>query len=362
MPKIISVGTFDPPHVLDQSAASTIVRERFSTGFANIERMMSVFDNSQITKRHFSVPLDWFLTNHSLQERNDLYIKLATDFGIEAVQACLQSEQFLQQPVAEKEIDAIFFMSTTGMATPSIEARIMNRLPFSPHTKRIPVWGLGCAGGAGGIARANEYCTAFPKAKVLVIALELCSLTFQHDDFSKSNLVGAALFADGVACVLVVGDEVNHRAMSKQLTSPRVRAHQTTLLPDSERVMGWDIKDRGLYVIFSRDIPDVIRGWLKQNVEEFLSQQNLEGRPIPHFIAHPGGRKVLEAYQDALGLSEDDTAVAREVLRTHGNMSSPSILYVLKEFMQKAIPANDLGLMTSLGPGFSSELLLVEWQ
>ena len=361
MPKILSVGTFDPPHVLEQSIASVVARERFQSGFADIERMMSVFDNSRIDKRHVSVPLQWFLEEHSLKERNDLYIKLATEFGIGAVKNCLNSPDFLSDPIGTEEIDAIFFISTTGMATPSIEARIMNVLPFSPHTKRIPVWGLGCAGGAAGIARANEYCTAYSRAKVLVIALELCSLTFQHDDFSKSNLVGAALFADGVACVLVVGDEVDHTEWTKPNTVPHIRAHQTTLLPDSERVMGWDIKDRGLYVVFSRDIPDLIRSWLKQNVDEFLKQQDLNGRPVPHFVAHPGGRKVLEAYQDALGLTEDDTAVAREVLRTHGNMSSPSILYVLKEFMQKSIPARDLGLMTSLGPGFSSELLLLEW-
>ena len=209
------------------------------------------------------------------------------------------------------------------------------------------------------MARASEFCTAYPCAKVLVIALELCSLTFQHDDLSKSNLVGAALFADGVACALIAGDEEDV-GVRKDVT-PHIRAQQTTLMPNSERVMGWDVKSSGLYVVFSRDIPDIIRGWLKQNVDEFLAAQDLNGRRIEHFIAHPGGRKVLEAYQDALGLSEDDTRIAREVLQAHGNMSSPSILYVLKEFMRQPVAAHDLGLMTALGPGFTSELLLLEW-
>lgn len=361
MPRILSVGTFDPPHILEQSIASIIARERFRDGFADIERLMSVFDNSQITKRHVSVPLKWFLEPHTLQERNDLYIQLATDFGIEAINACLQNETFLKEPVACEEVDAIIFISTTGMATPSIDARIMNRLPFSSHTKRIPIWGLGCAGGAAGMARASEYCTAYPSATVLVVALELCSLTFQHDDLSKSNLVGAALFADGVACALIAGDEAESNGRVRRECIPHIRAHQTTLMPKSERVMGWDVKSSGLYVVFSRDIPDIIRRWLKQNVDEFIATQPMNGRRIAHFIAHPGGRKVLEAYQDALDLTEEDTRIARETLQSHGNMSSPSILYVLKEFMQKPIAAHDLGLMTALGPGFTSELLLLEW-
>ena len=359
MPGILCVGTFDPPFILEQSIASVVARERFRGGFADVERMMSVFDNSRIDKRHVSVPLEWFLEEHSLKERNDLYIERAVEYGSAAIESCLNNSVMLEEALQPGEIEAIFFISTTGMATPSIEARIMNRLAFSPHTKRVPIWGLGCAGGGAGVARASEYCRAFPKAKVLVLAIELCSLTFQHDDFSKSNLVGAALFADGIACALVTGSEANVK--SRLPAVPQIRGHQTTLMPNSERVMGWDIKDRGLYVVFSRDIPDIIRGWLKENVDEFLSAQHLNGRKIDHLVAHPGGRKVLEAYQDALGLTEDDTAVAREVLRLHGNMSSPSILYVLKDFMQKPVGRGELGLMTALGPGFTSELLLLEW-
>jgi alkylresorcinol/alkylpyrone synthase len=359
VPRILSIGTFDPPHLISQEIAVAKAKEHFQAGFTDVARLLSIFRNTEIASRHFSVPLEWFLVDHSLQDRNDTYIRLATDFSIEAIHACLQSEFFLREEIPCQAIDAIFFMSTTGMSTPSIEARVMNRLPFSSHTKRIPVWGLGCAGGVAGLARANEYCTAFPKARVLVINLELCSLTFQKQDLSKSNLVGASIFADGVACTLVTGDEA--RVESRLDAVPVMMAHQTTLMPDSEQVMGWDVKDGGLFVVFSKDIPTIIRTWLRGNVEEFLAENGMALSAMQHFIAHPGGRKVLEAYRDALGISEEMTAIPHRVLQEHGNMSSPSVIYVLKEFLQKPVGAGETGLLTALGPGFSSELMLLRW-
>jgi alkylresorcinol/alkylpyrone synthase len=361
MPRIISVGTYDPPHVVTQEIAFAAAKDHFQAGFSDVGRMLRIFQNTEIKQRHFSMPLSWFFEEHTLQDRNDTYIRLAQDFGIEAIQACLHSPVFLNREVAESEIDAIIFVSTTGMSTPSIEARIMNRRQFSPHTKRIPIWGLGCAGGGAGLARAHEFCTAYPQAKVLMIALELCSLTFQKKDLSKSNLVGASIFADGAACALVAGDDANLDGSVRKPLSPVIRAHQTTLMPQSETVMGWDIKDEGLYVVFSKDIPTIIRTWLRGNVDEFLEKHSLTREDIKHFVAHPGGRKILEAYQDALEMSEEMTAIPREVLSQHGNMSSPSAIYVLKEVMQTEIQPGDYGLMAALGPGFTSELLLLQW-
>jgi alkylresorcinol/alkylpyrone synthase len=360
MPRILSVGTFDPPHMITQELAITKAKEHFRLGFTDVARLISIFRNTEIKKRHFSVPLEWFLVEHSLQDRNDTYIQCAVEFGIEAIRACRGNAHFLRSEIPCSEIDAIFFVSTTGMSTPSIEARIMNKLPFSPHTKRIPIWGLGCAGGVAGLARANDYCTAYPKAKVLVINLELCSLTFQKGDLSKSNLVGASIFADGVSCALVAGDAA--RVASRLEAVPAITAHQTTLMKDSESVMGWDVKDGGLYVVFSKDIPNIIRNWLSGNVDEFLNGQALTRKDLRHFIAHPGGRKVLEAYREALELSEEMTAIPQEVLSQHGNMSSPSVIYVLERFMKKPVPRGEIGLLTALGPGFSSELMLVRWE
>lgn len=239
---------------------------------------------------------------------------------------------------------------------------MMNELPFSEHTKRVPIWGLGCAGGASGLSRAHEYCLAYPQANVLVVSVELCSLTFQASDRSKSNLIGTSLFADGAACALLAGNDSPLISNSNLDSRPTVRGTQSTLMPDSEEVMGWDIRDEGLYVIFSKSIPGLIENWLRPNVEEFLDKHDLGTEDISYFVAHPGGRKVLEAYEKSLSMPEGVTNPSRDVLRKYGNMSSPTVLYVLKDHMEKKISKDDYGVAAALGPGFSSELLLLQWE
>jgi alkylresorcinol/alkylpyrone synthase len=362
MPSIVSISTYQPPYVFNQDTTLSLARELFQDSFPDIDRLLTIFNNGQIEERHFSVPLEWFEKEHTLQDKNDLYISLATQFGGVVIKECLQSSFFLKQQIPVQEIDAIIFISSSGISTPSIEARIMNKLSFSPHTKRIPIWGLGCAGGASGIARAHDYCIAYPSAKVLVVSIELCSLTFQIKDKSKSNLVGTSLFADGVACALIVGEEANIDQALKLPAIPNIQAIQTTLMPNSEDVMGWNVKDDGLHVVFSKDIPQIVSSWLRPNIEQFLARHSLSTEDIQHFIAHPGGRKVIEAYQKALELEEGMTDTSLDVLRKFGNMSSATVLYVLKRFMEKGIEHGQMGLITALGPGFSSELLLVEWQ
>lgn len=361
MPSIVSVGEAIPKHILKQDEVMVFAKELFSESFRDIGRLLTVFQNGQIEKRHFVKGMDWFRTDRSFEEKNDAYIEGAVELGSEAVENCLRSAQFLKKEISVNEIDAIFCISSSGLATPSIEARIMNKLPFSPHAKRIPIWGLGCAGGASGLSRAYEYCLAFPNAKVLVLTIELCSLTFQRNDRSKSNLIGTSLFADGVACALVIGDDVDRTAFQKLEYSPSIIATQSTLLPDSLDVMGWEVKDEGLYVVFSKDIPTIVEGWLRPNVTGFLSEQKMKMEDIQHFIAHPGGKKVLDAYVQSLGIESEMTNKSLEVLKEYGNMSSSTILYVLKRFMEDG-RAGDYGLATALGPGFSSELLLMKWE
>jgi alkylresorcinol/alkylpyrone synthase len=361
MPSIISIAEVIPPHETRQEQVCELARGLFAESYKDIERLLQAFPNGQIEKRHFVKDMDWYRKDHSFEEKNAAYIELAVKYGKEAIIKCLQDDTFLKKPVPYDEIDAIIYISTTGIATPSIEARIMNLLPFNPHTKRIPIWGLGCAGGAAGLARAADYCIAFPKAKVLVLAVELCSLTFQRNDRSKSNIIGTSLFADGIACALVCGDSSNIDDYRKKTTVPSVLAAQSTLMPDSLDVMGWDIKDEGLYVVFSRDIPHIIEDWLRPNVLEFLTKKKLDLNKIDYFIAHPGGKKVLDAYRKALNIPESMTELASDILRQFGNMSSVTILYVLRKVMTMDVSRGSYGLCTALGPGFSSELLLLRW-
>ncbi|KAA0964834.1 type III polyketide synthase [Sporosarcina sp. ANT_H38] len=359
MPKILSVSTFKPPHEVKQQQAVELTRSLFSEKYTDIERLLKVFQNGDIETRNVSMPLEWYGRAHDFEERNSIYIQHAVEFGVQAVQSCLQGNGMLDGAIEPSMIDAIFFISSSGISTPSIEARIMNRLPFRDDTKRVPIWGLGCAGGAAGVSRAHEYCLAFPKANVLVLSVELCSLTFQKEDYSKSNLVGVSLFSDGIACALISGDK---SSVKVKKAMPKVIATTSKLLPDSEDVMGWEVKNSGLYVVFSKSIPAVITNWLGPFVHEFLSGHELTKDDITHFVAHPGGKKVLEAYESALGFDQNKTDISRDVLRHNGNMSSPTILYVLEKFIESEPIAGEYGLMAALGPGFCGELLLLKWE
>jgi alkylresorcinol/alkylpyrone synthase len=361
MPTIISIAEAIPPFEINQTQVSDFARELFSESFKDIDRLLKAFQNGQIEKRHFVKNMEWFKQDHSFEEKNNAYIDSAVVLGTEAITGCLNNPIFLRSTIPYDEIDACFFISSTGVATPSIEARIMNQLPLQSHMKRIPIWGLGCAGGAAGLSRAYEYCRAFAKAKVLVLSVELCGLTFQRNDLSKSNLIGSSLFADGCACALVCGDDVRIDDLRKRTASPMIMATQSTLMPDSLDVMGWAMKDKGLFVIFSRDIPHIIEEWLRPNVSEFLGENQLEVEKVDHFIAHPGGKKVLDAYINSLAIPPSMIDVSLEVLKQYGNMSSTTIFYVLKRFMEQDIPKGEVGLCTALGPGFSSELLLLRW-
>ena len=358
---IISAAHAKLPFLLAQDDIMEFSREMFGGSFNNIERLLQAFKNGQVAKRYFTNNLDWFKEEHTFAEKNDLYIEQAVEFGIEAVKNCLTNEIFLKREIAASEIDAIFYISSAGIATPTIEARIMNILPFQPHVKRIPIWGLGCAGGASGLSRAFEYCTAYPKAKVLVLSVEFCSLTFQKNDVSKSNIIGTSLFSDGVSCVLVCGNQASVADFSKRQHHFTILATQSTLMAHSLDVMGWDVRDEGLFVIFSKDIPTIVKQWLKPNVDTFLALHDIRLSDIQHFVAHPGGKKVVEAYQDALGFHERMTEISMKVLKDFGNMSSATILFVLEQFMERGGESGEYGIATALGPGFSSELLLMRW-
>lgn len=353
MPIITHVETVNAPYLASQAETVAIVRDLFQSHYPNIDRLLKVFDNGEIEQRYFAAPLDWLKEERSFQEKNDLYIEQSVKMGKEAVEKCLQNTG-----TDKEEIAAFFFISSSGLSTPTIDIRIMNELSFPPHVKRIPLWGLGCAGGAAGISRAHEYLRAYPKEKVLVLCIELCSLTFQQKDMSKSNFIGTSLFADGAACVLMEGEEVKRTGVALM-----TKDTHSVWMKHSEDVMGWKVKDSGLHVLFSRDIPTLIEKWLKPNVEQFLEKVNKPWQHVDYFIAHPGGKKVIDAYEKSLSLSENKTSASRAVLRKQGNMSSPTVLYVLKHVMDWHQPkSNKNGLLTALGPGFCAEMVWLEWR
>ncbi len=349
MSRISSVATAVPGHQAGQQLAQQFCRALFHETYPDIDRLLPVFNNSQVENRYFSAPKEWFETDHSFAEKNQLYIKTALELGEAAILSCLRNAGLEPQ-----DIDHLFFVSTTGLATPSIDARLINILKLRPHVRRTPIWGLGCAGGVAGLSRAFEYTTAFPRERALVLALELCGLTFQRNDLSKSNLVATSLFGDGAAAALVSGAETGDEG-------PRIVASQSTLWYESLDVMGWDINNHGLKVLFSRDIPSIVRNLALPALLEFLTAQGLALDDLCHIIAHPGGAKVIEAYEKALGLTDGKMDRASGILRRYGNMSSPTVLFVLEDFVRsQAIHRGEYGLITSLGPGFSSEMMIIQ--
>ncbi|MEK3808358.1 3-oxoacyl-[acyl-carrier-protein] synthase III C-terminal domain-containing protein [Bacillus sp. FSL H8-0547] len=363
MAYLLSVGKSIPENRMQQDATVEFAKELFEGTFKDINRLLPAFKNGDIESRQFVKDMSWYRTQHTFQEKNNTYIEAAVALGTEAIISCLQNPVCLKREIGCEEIDAIFFVSSTGISTPSIDAKIINNLPFKESVKRVPIWGLGCAGGASGLSRAHDYCKAYPDAKVIVVCVELCSLTFQHDDLSKSNFIGTSLFADGVACTLLAGENADMAHLSALSVLPKTRSTRSVFMRDSEDVMGWEIKNNGFYVIFSRDIPSIIRNWLKGTVENYLADEGVSLKSIQHFLAHPGGKKVLDAYQASLGFTEEQLSVSKNVLRQHGNMSSATVMYVIDEYMTSSrVNPGDLGIIAALGPGFCAELLLAEWE
>jgi alkylresorcinol/alkylpyrone synthase len=348
--KIVAVGTAVPPYAISQSNAKAFAEELFGSSNPLVERLMPIFEHTSIERRFISCSQSWFYEQHSFSERNKIYIEMACSLAKEAIERCLQKSD-----ITVGEIEHLIFVSSTGIATPSIDAHLINQLGLSSHVKRTPIWGLGCAGGVAGLARAFEYAKAFPSSRVLFVAVELCSLTFRPQDLSKSNFVATALFADGAAAVLVTGDEV-----VTSMGAPTIVDSMSTIWPDSLDVMGWEVVEDGLQVVFSRDIPTIVQQQVKPVVDEFLGKQNISIDQITYMVSHPGGKKVLEAYASALALSKEHFHFAYEVLRQYGNMSSVTVLFVLEQVMRQS-PRSAYGLMTALGPGFSSEALLLKW-
>ena len=356
MSYILSVGTELPEHVVSQEEAAAFSLHHFEGKLARHGQLMSVFANTRIARRHFVVPLAWFSNpHHNLKERNDLYISSAEALSIAAARRALDRAH-----ASPADVDFVVFVSTTGLATPSMDARLIAGLGMRPTTKRLPVWGLGCAGGVAGLARAAEFVRAFPNKLALLVSVETCSITFQFHDFSKKNFVATAIFADGAAAVVVGGPEWARRSAPHGGTLLQYVASHSYIFPNSEHVMGWDVVDTGLSVIFAPEIPARIARDMRPVVEAFLEECRLGLPDLSHYVLHPGGARVIEAYREAFGLDEIALQSSSQVLRDCGNMSSPTVLFVLERALQaRLIQPGQYALMGALGPGFSSELALL---
>lgn len=349
MPSLVAVSKVDFPYKTSQQAVKDFAQEVFASSFQDIRRMLPVFDNTQIVTRNFCKPLDYYLQEHTFEEQNHEFINLTLEYSVKAIEDCVALAG-----ISKDDITDIVFISTTGLATPSLDALIINKMKLNPHMNRIPVFGLGCAGGVSGFAKACTLAKANPDAVVLLVAAELCSLTFLRHDAGKSNFIGSSLFADGIAACLIRGDNYTNEATK----SIRFIAGESKFYYDTLDIMGWDFTNHGFKVLFSPGIPALIAAHVKEDVTAFLAKYALSLPDIKNFIFHPGGKKVLGAYEEALAAEGDFLQTSRQVMKEYGNMSSATVLYVLERFLQTY--EKGYGLMMSMGPGFSSEMVLLE--
>lgn len=306
--------------------------------------------NVGVDGRYTALPIEKYLDIATWGQANDLWIEAAQDLGDEAIR-CALARAGLQPG----DIDALFFVSITGVSSPSIDARLINRMGLSRNIRRIPIFGLGCVAGAAGLSRAADYVRAWPGQVACLLSVEICSLTLQRDDLSVANLISSGLFGDGAAAVIVAGAERN-------IPGPEIVATRSVFYPETEGVMGWDISERGFRIVLSGGVPEMARQHLGPDTDEFLAGMGLSRSDIGCWILHTGGPKVLEAMASSLDLRDGQLDASWECLRKTGNLSSASVLAVLEKVMLERKPApGTWGLLAAMGPGFCSELVLLRW-
>ena len=348
--RIAAVGKALPPNYYGQDELLAAFRQLWSGRVRNLDRLERLHRNVLVGGRHLALPIEEYAGLESWGQCNDAWIRVAQEVGEGASREALE-----RAGLGLDEVDALLFVTVTGVATPSIDARLMNRLGLPPRVKRMPIFGLGCVAGAAGIARAADYVKAYPDQVALLVSVELCSLTLQRKDLSIPNLISSGLFGDGAAAVVVVGGE-------RQASGPRIVASRSIFYPQTEHVMGWEISEAGFQVILSAEVPEMVRGHLRQDVDRFLADQGHRREEIVSWVAHPGGPRVLEAMAETLELSDGELDVTWRSLGEVGNLSSTSVLLVLEETLRAHRPEpGSLGMLLAMGPGFCSELVLLEW-
>ncbi len=365
---IAATATALPEHRYSQEELTALAVRMMPGAEEHAGGIRRFFRQVGVTERYLALPLDEYEKLGGLERRSRAWIQVALRLA-ERVTRSLLDEAGLRA----EDIGCLITTTVTGIAVPSLDARLMNVLPFSPYTKRIPLFGLGCLGGAAGIARAADYLRAFPEEAAILLSVELCSLTFQRDDGSIANVVSCGLFGDGASGVLLLG--ARHRlamnapaparrvgSASLQGASPRVVASRSVFFPDTERVMGWDVIDTGFKVVLSPDVPAIVRAHVPAALDTFLTEHGVRRSDIATWILHPGGPKVIDALEDSLALVKGTLKPTRDGLAVFGNMSSSSVLFLLDEYRRRrAPPRGSYGVLMAMGPAFCAEMVLLRW-
>ena len=348
--RIVTTATAYPPHYFLQEEVIAALKTYWDKGLENAAVLERLHSRTGVQGRYFCRPLEEYTALDTWGKSNDVWIETAEQLGEQAI-GCVLSKA----GVDGGQIGALFFVSVTGISSPSIDARLVNRMGLSRKVKRNPIFGLGCVAGAAGLARAADYVRAYPDQIAVLLSVELCSLTWQREDLTVANLISSGLFGDGAAAVLVAGDQV-------PLPGLRILGSASSFYPDTQDVMGWSISEKGFRIVLSPDVPKVVRENLGRDVDEFLSQHGMSRAQVGSWIMHTGGPKVLQATSEALGLKNGELDVSWEALRRVGNLSSASVLVVLDEIMTHRRPApGTRSVLAAMGPGFCAEMLLLEW-
>ncbi|MGZ4888920.1 MAG: type III polyketide synthase [Candidatus Angelobacter sp.] len=348
--RIIGAGSALPENTYKQEEITSALKEAWQSQLDIPEVLDRLHTRCGVERRHLVLPLEAYDRVTTWGQANNLWIDAAQTLGRDAICRAITPLGILP-----RDIDALFFVSVTGVASPSIDARLVNRMGLSPNIKRVPMFGLGCVAGAAGLARAADYVRAFPDQVAVVLAVELCSLTWQRDDVSVANMISTGLFGDGAAAAVVAGRDTDFQG-------PEILATKSVFYPGSEEVMGWNISETGFHIVLSADVPKVIRENLGGDVDCFLAESGIKRSDIVSWIIHTGGPKVLEAVEDTLELAPDALKLSWECLRQVGNLSSASVLVVLQEVLahHRGKPGT-YSILAAMGPGFCSELLLLRW-
>ncbi|MBV9305428.1 MAG: type III polyketide synthase [Acidobacteriaceae bacterium] len=348
--EITSAASALPPYYYPQEVLVEAFRKYWGNRLDRFNILERLHAAAQVDGRYLALPIEKYPLR-DWGEANNFWIESSLQLGQQAICRAMEGAQ-----VKPEDIGAFFFVSVTGIASPSIDARLINRMRLNPHMKRIPIFGLGCVAGAAGIARAADYVKAYPNQAALLLSVELCSLTIQPDDLSAANLVSTGLFGDGAAAVVVAGSELNVPG------GPQILQTRSTFYPQTEYVMGWDISQVGFRIVLSRDVPQVVLENLGRDVDRFLADYQLTREDIGCWVIHTGGPKVLEATEQALELPPGALDASWSCLRKTGNLSSASVLFVLEEIMKNRRPdPGTWSVLAAMGPGFCSELVLLRW-